>query len=401
MNIRIFPSVARGTVSAPPSKSMAHRLLICAALAKGESRIDGISDCEDVQATLDCLNALGAECKIDNNRVIVKGINFYNQSTSVLPCRESGSTMRFMLPLCLLSKKKYTLIGEPSLLCRPMKVYQNLCKEHNLFFEQTESGITVAGQLRATEYTLPGDVSSQFISGMLFALTQVAGESILHILPPFESRSYVLLTLQALSLFGADIAWVDENTLSVRGGKPMSAQTLTVEGDYSGAAFLAAFNALGGEVTVTGLNPQSLQGDRVYFEHFVSLKQGFTTISVADCPDLAPILFALAAKGQGARFTDTKRLKIKESDRAEAMAAELRKFGVSVDVYENEVIIIPTDFHAPTEILSGHNDHRIVMSLAVLATVTGGAIEGAEAVAKSFPDFFERIASLGIQFEEI
>jgi 3-phosphoshikimate 1-carboxyvinyltransferase len=209
------------------------------------------------------------------------------------------------------------------------------------------------------------------------------------------------LTLQALSLFGADIAWVDENTLSVRGGKPMVAQTLTVEGDYSGAVFLAAFNALGGEVTVTGLNPQSLQGDRVYFEHFASLKQGFATISLADCPDLAPILFALAAKGQGARFTDTKRLKLKESDRAEAMATELRKFGVSVDVYENEVIIIPTDFHAPTEILSGHNDHRIVMSLAVLATVTGGVMEGAEAVAKSFPDFFERIASLGIRFEEI
>ena len=401
MNIRIYPSVARGTVSAPPSKSMAHRLLICAALAKGESRIDGISDCEDVQATLDCLRALGAECKIDNNSVIVKGIDFYNQSTSVLPCRESGSTMRFMLPLCLLSGEKYMLIGAPSLLSRPMKVYQDLCQEHNMFFEQTDSGITVAGRLQPAEYILPGDVSSQFISGMLFALTQVAGESVLHILPPFESRSYVFLTLQALSLFGADIEWIDENTLSVRGGKPMKAQTLTVEGDYSGAAFLSAFNFLGGEVTVTGLDPKSLQGDRIYFEHFASLKKGFATISLADCSDLAPILFALAAKGQGARFTDTKRLKIKESDRAEAMATELRKFGVSVAVGENEALITPTDFHAPREPLSGHNDHRIVMSLAVLATMTGGTIECAEAVAKSFPDFFERIASLGIQFEEI
>ena len=181
----------------------------------------------------------------------------------------------------------------------------------------------------------------------------------------------------------------------------MKAQTLTVEGDYSGAAFLSAFNFLGGEVTVTGLDPNSLQGDRIYFEHFASLKKGFATISLADCPDLAPILFALAAKGQGARFTDTKRLKIKESDRAETMATELRKFGVTVDVYENEVLITPTDFQAPREPLSGHNDHRIVMSLAVLATMTGGTIEGAEAVAKSFPDFFERIASLGIQFEEI
>ena len=401
MNIRIYPSGAHGSVSAPPSKSMAHRLLICAALAKGESRIEGISDCEDVQATLDSLKALGADCKIDNNAVIVHGIDFSNQSTSVLPCRESGSTMRFMLPLCLLSGEKYTLVGAPSLLHRPMTPYQNICKEQDLFFEPTESGITVAGQLKATEYTLPGDVSSQFISGMLFALTQVAGESILHILPPFESRSYVLLTLQALLLFDADVEWLDENTLRIVGGKPMRAQILTVEGDYSGAAFLSALNVLGGDVTVTGLNPDSLQGDRIYFEHFASLKSGFATISLADCPDLAPILFALAAAGQGARFTDTKRLKIKESDRAEAMATELRKFGATVDVYENEVLITPTDFHAPKEPLSGHNDHRIVMSLAVLATLTGGTIEGAEAVAKSFPDFFERISSLGIKIEEI
>lgn len=401
MNVRIYPSRAHGSVGAPPSKSMAHRLLICAALAKGESHIEGVSDCEDVQATLDSLQALGAECKIENNVVILKGIDFHNRSTSILPCRESGSTMRFMLPLCLLSGEKYTLVGAPSLLRRPMTPYQNICKEQDFFFEQTESGITVAGQLKATEYTLPGDVSSQFISGMLFALTQVSGESILHILPPFESRSYVLLTVQALSLFGADIKWMDENTLRIIGGTPMRAQNLTVEGDYSGAAFLSALNALGGDVTVTGLNSESLQGDRIYFEHFASLKSGFATISLANCPDLAPILFALAAAGQGARFTDTKRLKIKESDRAEAMATELRKFGATVDVYENEVLITPTDFHIPQEPLSGHNDHRIVMSLAVLATLTGGVIEGAEAVAKSFPDFFERIASLGIQLEII
>ena len=401
MNIRFFPSVARGSVSAPPSKSMAHRLLICAALAQGESRICGISDCEDVAATLDCLRAMGADCKIDNDVVIVKGINFDKISNSVLPCRESGSTMRFLLPLCLLSGKETMLIGSPALLRRPMTVYQNICREHGLFFEQTENGITVQGRLTATEYTLPGDVSSQFISGMLFALTQVAGESILHILPPFESRSYVLLTLQALTAFGADVEWLNDTTLRIRGGKPMQAQTLTVEGDYSNAAFLSAFNVLGGEVNVTGLSPASLQGDRVYIEHFASLEKGFATISVADCPDLAPILFALAARGQGGRFTDTRRLVIKESNRAQTMATELRKFGTTVDVRENEVIITPTAFYPPTENLLGHNDHRIVMSLAVLATLTGGVIEGVEAVSKSFPDFFERISSLGIQIEEI
>ena len=401
MKIRVLPSVARGRVSAPPSKSMAHRWLLCAALAQGESRICGVSDCEDVQATLDCLRAFGARCEEEKNGVTVEGVDFCNATSATLPCRESGSTLRFFLPLCLLSDKEMTLVGAPSLLHRPMIVYADLCRRHNLFFKQTERGITVKGPLTSGSYTLPGNVSSQFISGMLFALTQVEGESILHILPPFESRSYVLLTLQTLTAFGADVAWIDDLTLCIRGGKPMQAQNVTVEGDYSGAAFLSAFNLLGGDVQVDGLNPDSLQGDRAYLTHFESIKQGFATVSLADCPDLAPILFAMAAKGQGGHFTDTRRLVIKESNRAKAMAEELSKFGVTVEVLENEVIITPTDFHAPTDPLRGHNDHRIVMSLAVLATVTGGVIEGAEAVAKSFPDFFERIRALGIQTEII
>ena len=401
MNVRIFPSTASGTVSAPTSKSMAHRALICAALAQGESRISGVCDCEDVRATLDCLQALGAACQKQNDTVIVNGTDFSKSSSATLFCRESGSTMRFMLPLCLLSQNEMTLTGAASLLSRPMTPYQTLCREHGLYFAQTNEGITVKGPLRAGEYTLAGDVSSQFISGMLFALTQTEGNSILHILPPFESRSYVLLTMQALAEFGADLAWLDDETVLVRGKTPMTAKQYTVEGDYSGAAFLSALNVLGGSVTVEGLNPASLQGDRVYLEHFESLQKGNATISLADCPDLAPILFALAARGEGARFTDTRRLAIKESDRARAMAAELCKFGALVDVRENEVIIKRGTFHAPTESLSAHNDHRIVMSLAVLATLTGGVIEGAEAVAKSFPDFFERIATVGIQIEEI
>ena len=401
MNIRIFPSRASGSVSAPPSKSMAHRLLICAALADGKSRISGVSDCEDVQATIDCLSTLGAQFQIENDTVVVQGINFAERSNSALHCRESGSTMRFLLPLCLLSDKRITLEGAPSLLRRPMTVYQNICEKCHLFFEQTESGITVQGPLTLGEYTLPGDISSQFISGMLFALTQITGESVLHILPPFESRSYVLLTMQALKKFGADVAWVDDFTIRVCGGKSMQAQNLAVEGDYSGAAFLSALNVIGGDVQVDGLDPASLQGDRICFEHFASLVKGFATISVADCPDLAPILFAIAACKEGGRFTDTKRLVIKESNRAEAMALELRKFGTTVEVYENEVIITPTDFKAPQEPLCGHNDHRIVMSLSVLATLVGGTIEGAEAIAKSFPNFFEKIESLGIKTENI
>ena len=401
MKLRIFSSAARGEVSAPPSKSMTHRALICAALAKGESRIANVSHCEDVQATLDCLRALGADCQLQNGTAIVRGTDFTKSATAILPCRESGSTMRFMLPLCLLSGNEMTLVGEPALMHRPMMVYADLCYAHNSFFKQTERGITVKGTLTAGEYTLPGDVSSQFISGMLFPLTQVAGESILHILPPIESRSYIEMTLQVLNAFGADVKWFNDTTIFIGGGKPMTAQNFTVEGDYSNAAFFAALNLLGGEVTVAGLAPASLQGDRVYLEHFASLSKGFATISVEDCPDLAPILFALAAAKSGGRFTDTRRLAIKESHRAEAMATELRKFGTTVDVRENEVIITPTDFHAPTKTLCGHNDHRIVMALAILATKTGGEIEGADAVNKSFPDFFERLFMLGVKIQEI
>ncbi len=401
MNVRIFPSRAVGSVSAPPSKSMAHRLLICAALAKGTSRLSGVSVCEDVLATIDCLRALGVTCTREGEDVIVHGGLAVPQDGTRLPCRESGSTIRFLLPLAALSGKQVTLTGAPSLLARPMKLYEDLLGAHGLFYRQTPDGITVAGPWQAGTYTLPGNVSSQFISGMLFALTQVSGESILKITPPIESRSYILLTVDALRMFGAAVEWQDDHTLRIDGRVPMQARAAAVEGDYSNAAFLEAFNLFGGDVKVLGLRADSLQGDRVYRDCFARLQRSDATISLEDCPDLAPILFAVAAAGKGGHFTDTRRLKIKESDRAEVMAQELRKFGATVRVLENDVVIEPTAFHSPDVPLEGHNDHRVVMSLAVLCTLVGGDITGAEAVRKSFPDFFERIAALGIRFAEI
>jgi len=402
MKIRISPSKASGTVVAPPSKSMAHRLLICAALAKGTSTLMGMSDCEDVLATIDCLRALGVDCSRSGDTVTVNGGLHSNlDSPSDLYCRESGSTIRFLLPIALLSGRKTVLKGAPSLLRRPMTVYETLCREHGLLFDQSEQGIAVKGPISAGEYSLPGNVSSQFISGMMFALTQTDGVSILKIVPPLESRSYLLLTVDALREFGADVVWLDEYTLRIDGSVSMRAHDCTVEGDYSNAAFLEAFNLFDGAVLVEGLREASLQGDRVYRDCFASLMRGGEVISLEDCPDLAPILFAVAAAKQGGHFTATGRLKIKESDRAEVMAEELRKFGTTVHVLENDVYIEQTVLHAPTEMLNGHNDHRIVMSLSVLASVTGGEIEGAEAVAKSFPDFFERIRSIGIIAKEI
>ncbi len=402
MNIRIEPSVARGSVAAPPSKSMAHRVLICAAMAKGTSRLSGVSRCEDALATVDCLRALGAECTWSGEDVTVTGADFFNppKGDLTLSCRESGSTLRFMLPLSLLSGRSVTLTGAASLFRRPMAVYEEICRERHLDFCADGNRITVKGPLKAGIYTLPGDVSSQFVSGLLFALALTKGESEIRILPPVESRSYILLTLSALKTFGACVDWKDETTLRITGRDALDARDCEVEGDYSNAAFLEAFNLLGGAVLVDNLDPASLQGDRVYRDCFDRLAQGYATLSLADCPDLAPILFSVAAAKSGGKFTDTRRLKIKESDRAEVMAQELRKFGATVHVLDNSVEILPTAFHAPTEPLQGHNDHRVVMSMAVLASVTGGEIQGAEAVAKSFPDFFERIGALGIKFEE-
>ena len=245
-------------------------------------------------------------------------------------------------------------------------------------------------------FSLPGNVSSQFVSGLRFALPLCECDSEIVLTPPVESRSYIDLTLSALHAFGIRAEWKDSCTLCVAGGQQYAAQNLTVEGDYSNAAFLDAFSLLGGNVEVSGLCADSLQGDRVYVAHFQALANGTPQISLADCPDLGPILFSLAAALNGAVFTDIARLRIKESDRVACMKTELEKFGAVLDVEENRVIVRKATLRAPGEDLCGHNDHRIVMSMAVLASRFGGTIKEAEAVAKSFPDFFERIEALGI-----
>ena len=235
---------------------------------------------------------------------------------------------------------------------------------------------------------------------LLFALPLLEAESVIALRPPVESRSYIELTLAALRLFGIEAAWADEFTLRVPGGQRYLPRETAVEGDFSNAAFLSAFDLMGGDVTVEGLSSESLQGDKVYIKHYSALETGFAEISLADCPDLGPVLFALAAAKQGAHFTATRRLRIKESDRAEAMAAELRKLGADIRVGEDEVWIYPASLHAPAEPLDGHNDHRIIMSLSVLLSQYGGSIRGAEAVRKSYPGFFADIQKLGIEVEQ-
>ena len=402
MKVSISKGKAKGFVQAPPSKSMAHRLLICAGLAEGRSVIHGIAESEDVLATIDCLQALGVEIIREKDKITVTGTDIRTVAPrQVLRCRESGSTLRFFVPVCLISGTNAVLTGAESLMKRPMGIYKTICDERGLIFSQDATSVMLKGPLKSGCYRLAGNVSSQFISGLLFALPLLEGDSKLTITPPIESRSYIDMTISALAQFGVEAVWKDENTITIRGNQRYQAREAWVEGDYSNAAFFEALNVLGGDVEIGGLDPESIQGDKVYARMFEQLKKGTPTLNISDCPDLGPVLFSVAAAGSGGVFCGTKRLKIKESDRGQVMAEVLGKFGVSVTVYEDEIVIYPARFEAPSEPLYGYNDHRIVMSEAVLLSLTGGIIEGAEAVTKSFPDFFDKLRTLGIEVKEI
>ncbi|MGN1418129.1 MAG: 3-phosphoshikimate 1-carboxyvinyltransferase [Acutalibacteraceae bacterium] len=400
MKAKIYKSTASGTVSAPTSKSMAHRLLICAALANGKSRISGVTFSQDIYATLDCLKKMGAVYEIKGNSVEIEGTGCPVMTKSEhFFCRESGSTLRFLIPLLLLSDKKQTLSGEGRLMQRSLEVYEEICKEQGLLFQKNNEELVICGKLTSGKYVVRGDISSQFITGLLYALSLCDGDSEIQILPPFESASYINMTMDAMEKFGVEIEVTDELTLFIKGNQKYIPQSITTEGDYSGAAFLDAFSSLGGNVQVTGLDENSLQGDKIYKKYFTLLSYGSPNLDVSDCPDLAPILMTLACALNGAKLIGTRRLKIKESDRGAVMAQELSKFGADIEVKENEIIVHKAPLHAPTELLYGHNDHRVVMSLAVLSSVYGGTIDGAQAVSKSFPDFFEKIKELGVEVE--
>lgn len=396
MKVTIKKGTARGKITAPPSKSVAHRMLICAALAEGESVVRGVAMSEDVRATLDCVRSLGASCEIDGDTVRICGCGGRVRG-GTFHCRESGSTLRFFIPIACLSGEDSAFTGTERLISRGIGVYEDVLGSRGVRFETKKTEIGVHGSIAVGEYEVYGGVSSQFVSGLMFALSVLDGESAIRVKPPFESRSYVMITVDAMRKFGAHVDVISDDVFAIHGGGYRAAD-VTVEGDWSNAAFTLALDELGGDVEVLGLDPESTQGDRVIAELFHRLRAGYAEIDLSDCPDTAPILFAMAAAfGNGAKFTGTRRLRIKESDRAAVMAEELKKLGADIEVLPDSVIIKKSELHAPKEILLGHNDHRVVMSLSVLLSVFGGKINDAEAVDKSYPDFFGDIKKAGIE----
>lgn len=399
MKAKITPSKLSGTIKAPPSKSMAHRLLICAGLSEGTSEIDGVAFSEDILATLDCLELMGANVAKSEGKVIITGANPNIAEEKSFCCRESGSTLRFFVPILLLSDKMQIFTGYGRLMQRPMTVYDEICKEKGLFFEQSEDTLKICGKLKGGKFTVKGNISSQFISGLLFALPFCESDSTISLIPPVESIDYINMTVDAMKTFGVDVQWKDATTLYINGNQQYKPQKFTVEGDWSNAAFPEAFNLVGGEVALTNLKENSLQGDKVYREYFRKLSEGTPVLDVCNCPDLAPVLMTVATLKNGAVLTGTARLKIKESDRAEVMKQELSKFGADIVVKDDEVIIKKAPLHTPTEELFGHNDHRVPMSLSVISSVYGGTIDDAGCVKKSYPDFFAEMKKLGLEVE--
>lgn len=402
MKVKILPSKTSGEVSAPPSKSFAHRYLIGSVLSCGKCVIKNIADSDDISATLSCIEQLGGSVTKDGNIVTVIPTNEKQIENAVFDCKESGSTLRFFIPVVLATgAKNCTFLGSERLLARGIKEYEKLFENSDVKIKSDEKSIEVNGTLSAGNYEISGEVSSQYTTGMLFALSVLDGKSTLKITGNAESRAYVDMTIKVLKDFGADITETEKNFFEINGKGRLSPGEFTVEGDWSNAAFLIALSRLVGTISVSGLNENSVQGDRFCTAAFDALDGENAEIDLKDCPDLAPILFSYAAYKNGGKFINTRRLRVKESDRANVMAEELKKFGANVKVYENSVEIEKTQLKPPIVPLCGHNDHRIVMALSVLAAMFGAEIDGAEAVNKSYPDFFRVIKKAGVNVYEI
>ena len=397
MNVEIYKSKANGEIVARSSKSYMHRALIGAALCDGETVIENIAESEDITATIKCLEKLGAKFIFSGSTLTVIGFSPKEKIKKLsLFANESGSTLRFLIPLSLLYSENVEFTGSKRLLERPQTVYEEIFPGKNCFIERTTEKITVGGCLKGGLYECRGDISSQFLTGLLFALPLLNEDSTIHLTTELQSSPYIDLTLEILNEFGVKIERPNDSDFIIKGNQKFKPTKLYCEGDWSNAAFLDAFNLIGGNVNITGLNDNSTQGDKIYRKYFEKLKQGTPVLNITHYPDLAPILMTMASILNGATLKGTSRLKIKESDRGEVMKKELAKFSADITVLDDEIIIKKADLTTPTETLCGNNDHRIAMSLVVLSSVFGGVIENAECVNKSYPLFFKDCEQLNI-----
>ncbi len=425
------PSVLSGTVTAPPSKSMAHRLLVCASLAEGTSTIDNLDLSQDIRATVSCCETLGARISICGRKATVRGTG------GVFPftdgpgkrdffCNESGSTLRFFIPLALLGsgavKGESVFLGSPTLMTRPLSVYEDLFRKRGICFTRGPESVTVSGSLESGVFGIPGNISSQFVSGLLFALPMLTGDSEIILTTELESEPYVELTRGVLADFGIRTDKTEQG-YRIPGGQMYRPGQIHIEGDDSQAAFIAAAAALSAEpegVLMTGLRRDSRQGDRAFLgilQHMGVLMQweeggirvfraghlnGGEDIDASQTPDLVPVEAAAFCLAEGkSRIRNAARLRIKESDRLAVTAGQYTRAGAMIRETDDGLLIDgqPDGISGGTADSCG--DHRIAMSLAVLAqrTEQGILVTDSGSVQKSWPTFWEDFRKIGGRFE--
>lgn len=386
MDITIHPGKLSGTISAIPSKSQAHRYLICAAFSDGPTELICPETNLDIEATVSCLNGLGADISRTETGYSIHPITSTPEAAT-LSCGESGSTLRFMLPVAGALGVDATFIMKGRLPQRPLSpLWEEMERMGCVLTRPTEDSIRCSGKLRAGTYRIDGSVSSQFITGLLFATSLIDGPCELLVTGNIESKPYLDMTQEALTLFRAP----DYHTP----GK------IRVEGDWSNGAFWIAAQFLGNKLSVQGLNAMSIQGDRAVVDIAYAMAESAPTVSAADIPDLVPILSVVAAANHGAVFTSIQRLRLKESDRVATTAAMIEVLGGKAEATEDTLKIIGTGLTGGT--VNSHNDHRIAMAAAIAATVCSEMVTilGAEAVNKSYPTFWDDYRKLGGKYEQ-
>ncbi len=387
------PAILNGAIAAIPSKSQAHRLLICAAFADRPTTLICPATNRDIQATASCLSALGADVRETGQGYVVTPIAQVPES-ALLPCGESGSTLRFLLPIAGALGVDATFCLEGRLAQRPLSpLWEEMGRMGCRLTRPTDHTIRCQGALRPGSYTVAGNVSSQFVTGLLLALSLVDGQSSLTLTGAVESAPYIHMTRQAMERFGVSVKerqWVFQLSKTAF----RSPGAWTVEGDWSNAAFWLAAKALGSSVTVTGLDPDSAQGDKACAQWLERL-DAFQTIDASHIPDLVPILAVVAGAKAGAVFENAGRLRLKETDRLETTAALLRNLGGQAEIRQDRLIVRPTGYSGGTVDATG--DHRIAMAAAIAATVSSKSVTilGSEAVEKSYPGFWRDYESLG------
>ena len=419
-DLKIYPSKLKGEVKIPPSKSMAHRAIICAALSDGLCIIENIDYSDDIIATIDAMNSLGA--KIVKHKDYIEVIGAYGsdekpQETRIIDCNESGSTLRFLVPISLLFKGSSKFIGRGNLGKRPLTTYYNIFERQGIeySYEECNLNLVINGELNPGTFEVEGNVSSQFITGLLFTLPLLKEDSKIIITTEMESKGYIDLTLRAMNDFGVEIINNNYREFIIKGNQKYNARNYRVEGDYSQAAFFLCADSLGNDVLCKDLDLNSLQGDKEVIDILERMNVVFnandigvkgttngelasTVIDGSQCPDIIPVLTSVAALTKGTtEIINAGRLRIKECDRLAAVTSELNKLGAKIIEKEDGLVVTGVEkLQGGVEVWS-HKDHRIAMTLAIASTRCEEpiVIKDYECIAKSYPKFFEDFKALG------